>query len=142
MKTIPDSQIDNILGKMRNAKTKKQRKALYDKYLKTEHWRELRETVGDSCAWTCQKCNDNKMTQVHHKTYARLGHEHLDDLIGLCGKCHTKEHGIKKKKKKWDSKNSPKNRGAETQRIAELTDRVIELEETVSMLMDKISHLF
>ena len=138
MSNTSDEAMQEILVKMRKAKTKKERQAFYSKYLRTDHWLEMRETIGDGCSWTCSKCSENKMTQVHHLSYARLGNERLTDLIGLCGGCHVNIHKKKKHKKgALTKKGNPRG----SKMLRDLIDRVDELEETISMLTDKISHL-
>jgi hypothetical protein len=32
------------------------------------------------------------MKDVHHLSYAHLGAEPLDELLGLCGDCHVARH--------------------------------------------------
>ena len=36
-----------------------------------------------------------KYLQAHHLSYARLGHERLDDLEALCMHCHENEHELR-----------------------------------------------
>jgi 5-methylcytosine-specific restriction endonuclease McrA len=65
--------------------------ALYETYMQSETWRELR----DLCIWAadglCERCGaseDDVQIEVHHLTYERLGHEDPDDLQVLCSPCH------------------------------------------------------
>ena len=39
----------------------------------------------------CTLCN-NPATEIHHKTYERVGKEPLSDLTSLCRECHTRHH--------------------------------------------------
>lgn len=63
----------------------------YYEYMVSPAWREKRaqrlEIDGRRCR-TCGATADDYPLQVHHRTYARLGHEELDDLITLCSQCH------------------------------------------------------
>lgn len=60
-------------------------------YLRSKHWRRLRAKVAQRAGYTCERkgCiayGDN--LDVHHKTYERIGHERLDDLVYLCRPDH------------------------------------------------------
>jgi Zn ribbon nucleic-acid-binding protein len=66
---------------------------LYNNHLKSERWREIRKEVLDRDKHTCQKCNSEKATDVHHLSYKNLGNEPLDDLISYCRDCHENVHG-------------------------------------------------
>ena len=65
---------------------------LYNDYLASEEWRIKRFTVLERDGFLCQKCLVRHATQVHHLSYDRVGDEALDDLVSLCGGCHTKIH--------------------------------------------------
>lgn len=70
----------------------------YRKYLVTTHWREFRQRYisgWDGCCFVCG-CRP-KPVEIHHKTYDRIGNENLDDVVGLCQKCHSKVHKMKGK---------------------------------------------
>ena len=81
---------------------------LYDQYLETKHWQDVRDSKFDEQAKEhghnyCEKCGEtpNKVTRetalhVHHKTYERLGAERLEELMIICRPCHEKEHGIRR----------------------------------------------
>lgn len=62
----------------------------YHEYLKSERWQNLRKSVlhRDNELCICGK----KATEVHHKTYERLGNEPLSDLVSLCRHCHQNVH--------------------------------------------------
>ena len=50
----------------------------------------------------CERCGRSRLgtiLQVHHKTYARLGNEHLDDLKVVCIDCHQIEDDARRAKK-------------------------------------------
>lgn len=65
----------------------------YRAYLKSPHWLALREKKLREASYRCQVCNSDKLLQVHHRTYERIGQELLTDLTVLCEKCHSKHHG-------------------------------------------------
>lgn len=65
----------------------------YLEYLKTEHWKQVRNMALAQAGNRCQLCNNDRSLQVHHRTYERVGHEDLKDLTVLCGKCHRAFHG-------------------------------------------------
>lgn len=54
----------------------------------------MREDTFKQYGRECCKCKKKKNLHVHHKTYERLGKEHLNDLMVLCKDCHSKEHYI------------------------------------------------
>jgi len=68
----------------------------YAAYLASAHWRDVRRR----CLWRydyrCAICNSAQFLTVHHRNYARLGHERDTDVIALCRKCHKlfHEHGV------------------------------------------------
>jgi hypothetical protein len=60
-------------------------------YCSTE-WESLRQQVIERSFGYCELCKSEPIYLVHHLTYARLYKEHLDDLQGLCEKCHQRVH--------------------------------------------------
>lgn len=62
----------------------------YDAYLRSPEWKALRRRVGTAVKWTCP-CGA-VATQIHHRTYARIGREKLSDLEAVCKGCHSKIH--------------------------------------------------
>ena len=62
----------------------------YHEYLKSDRWQHLRRSVlrRDNELCICGA----KATEVHHKTYERLGNEPLSDLVSLCRNCHQNVH--------------------------------------------------
>jgi hypothetical protein len=64
----------------------------YHKYLQSDEWRAVRARIMKRARGKCEKCGKRPPIQVHHKAYARLGHERDDDLIAVCGPCHQSEH--------------------------------------------------
>jgi 5-methylcytosine-specific restriction endonuclease McrA len=61
----------------------------YKAYLHTQAWRNLSTAVKERDRYRCRLCGSRDELEVHHKTYARIGHESLDDLVTLCHRCHT-----------------------------------------------------
>ena len=72
----------------------------YQTYLKSDAWRYKKREVFLERGRTCEKCMSKKDIQVHHLRYDNIFNEPLEDLQILCSRCHEKEHGIKRKKKK------------------------------------------
>lgn len=89
----------------------------YAKYLESDHWKATRikrlllaEHLENPPAVRCERCqkyfamfwkrNDRERIprfvkiHIHHKTYARVGRERMEDLEVLCEACHFAEHGI------------------------------------------------
>jgi hypothetical protein len=87
----------------------------YAEYLRSPWWRERRREAGEAVGWRCP-CGA-QATQVHHRTYERLGNESAPDLHPLCGDCHAKIH-------RWVS-----DEGME---LADATDAVVYGVEPVS----------
>lgn len=66
----------------------------YQAYLRSDHWRSFKKRYRQSDRpQQCQGCG-SKYYELHHVTYERLGHEHLDDVVPLCRFCHKTMHGI------------------------------------------------
>jgi HNH endonuclease len=75
--------------------------ATYTDYLKSDHWRELRQKFFRSKLVKrdkngkirCEACQStDKRFNVHHRTYKRIGAERLIDLAILCEDCHERAH--------------------------------------------------
>jgi len=64
----------------------------YSQYVKTAYWHDLRRRVLARAGFRCQVCNGKSNLEAHHRTYERLGCEHLGDLVCLCGECHRLFH--------------------------------------------------
>ena len=65
----------------------------YHEYLKSDQWKELRLAKLIDSGDRCQLCNSPKQPlNVHHRTYDRVFNELPEDLIVLCGDCHSKFH--------------------------------------------------
>lgn len=64
----------------------------YHEYLRSDRWQEIRQRKLLEVDFRCQLCNSDRDLQLHHRTYERLGHEHMSDLTVLCATCHTLFH--------------------------------------------------
>lgn len=60
----------------------------YQEYLASREWAKLRKAVRERSNNTCERCFVGPQDAVHHKTYARVGHELLEDLQAICKPCH------------------------------------------------------
>jgi hypothetical protein len=69
-------------------------KERYHEYLQSEAWNVIRTTKLQEAGYRCQLCNEAGRLNVHHRTYTRVFHEELSDLIALCEPCHQKFHNI------------------------------------------------
>lgn len=73
-------------------------KTEYQKYLASSEWQGKRTGALERDGYRCQLCsitNDEGTLHVHHNTYDNVGDEANEDLIVLCGKCHSLFHNIK-----------------------------------------------
>jgi len=64
----------------------------YYHYLRTFHWRLLRQTLLDYADHKCQVCSETEDLEVHHNTYEHLWFEETYDLVVLCSKHHELIH--------------------------------------------------
>lgn len=62
-------------------------------YLRGPWWAELRQRYADhpEAPHSCAVCGTPRY-QLHHRTYERLGAEHVSDLIALCDQHHHSLH--------------------------------------------------
>lgn len=60
----------------------------YQKHLKSQKWREIRQVKLQSVNYKCEWCGEKDSLQVHHKHYDTLGDEGTKDLLALCQSCH------------------------------------------------------
>lgn len=68
------------------------RRRFYENYLLSPQWQTLRRVVLARAGGICEHCRSAKATQIHHKTYDRLGNELPDDLLAVCDACHGALH--------------------------------------------------
>lgn len=64
----------------------------YRRYLAGRVWRDTRHHALARAGHRCQACGSAHRLDVHHRSYARLGHENPDDLRVLCRNCHERVH--------------------------------------------------
>lgn len=68
----------------------------YRLYMQSEEWYEKRRQriwVDEGRCTMCGRGSDSTKLQVHHLTYARLGHEDvMKDLATVCPECHRRLH--------------------------------------------------
>ena len=64
----------------------------YKQYIRSIDWGLKRKQALIYHGRKCMKCQSKTKLQVHHKTYARLGWECMDDLEILCEPCHSDHH--------------------------------------------------
>jgi len=76
------------------------RKAEYHEYLRSPEWEQNKAEAYQKYGRICDVCSSDVNLQVHHKTYAHIFHEYIDDLQILCRDCHLAMHRDLKKKKK------------------------------------------
>lgn len=60
----------------------------YHIYLASREWAVLRERVRERSRGRCERCVLGRHEETHHVSYARVGSEHLSDLLGVCSRCH------------------------------------------------------
>lgn len=67
------------------------RKEEYKRYLKSDHWRDLRLRKFAQEPW-CEVCGISQNRQAHHLRYKNLLDCDLSDLMTLCDQCHKDLH--------------------------------------------------
>jgi 5-methylcytosine-specific restriction endonuclease McrA len=65
------------------------RTATYEQHLRSDVWKSTRRNILARDGYLCCRCG-GIATEVHHRTYERLGHERDEDLESLCPPCHQK----------------------------------------------------
>lgn len=66
--------------------------ATYEDYLRSKRWLRRRQQYARTHPKQCAVCHATERLQLHHVTYAHLGHEHNADLRWLCDLCHSTVH--------------------------------------------------
>ncbi len=64
----------------------------YAEYLKSSHWRELRQAKLAGAGRACNRCGSTDRIVVHHVRYRNLFDVELADLEVLCQECHDRHH--------------------------------------------------
>lgn len=75
----------------------------YNQYTQSPQWRKRRERVFERDGYRCQACLENDATEIHHLTYAHVGHEPLFDLISVCHACHEAITEMDRKRREGNS---------------------------------------
>ena len=65
----------------------------YDAYLKSDHWKEFKESYFAKHKKVCYCCGV-PARDLHHTSYANLGKEKHSEVKPLCRECHDKVHTI------------------------------------------------
>jgi hypothetical protein len=69
----------------------------YREYLRSDHWADVKRRYRESdLPQNCMGC-DAPNVQYHHRTYNRVGHELLTDILPLCRQCHQDVHQYEKR---------------------------------------------
>lgn len=69
----------------------------YERHIKSDFYREIREMCFEHAEGRCQVCDD-VAKECHHRSYDRMGTEHeWKDLIAVCKACH-KQCDIRRKR--------------------------------------------
>jgi hypothetical protein len=64
----------------------------YSDYLETPEWSLVRQSALHAAGHRCEVCYTDDRLEVHHRTYARLGRELIEDVTVLCRDCHGRFH--------------------------------------------------
>jgi hypothetical protein len=65
----------------------------YPDYLKSKHWKEFKQRAWkNSKHKACNICGKRYNLVLHHRSYANLGKESLNDVVLLCKDCHKDVH--------------------------------------------------
>ena len=73
--------------------TKKEKDAkVYQEYMRSPAWRDLREKILRRDGYTCQYCEKAKAVTVHHWRYDNVFNEKPAELTSLCWECHKALH--------------------------------------------------
>ncbi|HEY6363176.1 MAG TPA: hypothetical protein VI585_00155 [Candidatus Binatia bacterium] len=60
----------------------------YKRYLASREWAQRKEAVRKRSGGFCERCLWGDYEATHHLTYANIGNEPLEDLLGVCNACH------------------------------------------------------
>lgn len=108
----------------------------YSEYLKSEHWKEVRQERIEIDNHRCYLCGKATRLNVHHLRYDSLGHEVVSkDLVLLCYKCHKMLHRVIDGSKKEYSNFKMKRRYSPNSKEEEKA--LSSLEQRVKYLIDE-----
>lgn len=80
----------------------------YKDYLLSSEWAEIRIDLFNKRGKKCEKCGSLKNLHIHHLHYNNIFKEEPEDLMILCGNCHSNEHDLINKKRKVRAKKRKK----------------------------------
>lgn len=60
----------------------------YGAYLASREWALKKEAIRERSGGICERCHNAPYQETHHKTYAHIGNEPLDELLAVCSQCH------------------------------------------------------
>ena len=82
-----------LLGLALTTRGRRRHSLLYATYLRSPLWRLRRRLWILQAHGRCEGCGRHRHPlTIHHRTYARLGHEHRSDIQVLCWRCHRRTH--------------------------------------------------
>lgn len=73
--------------------------SVYSDYIKSDEWKQFRLEYFKTHKKECRACGSKLRVHLHHKTYVRLGHERLADVVPLCEYHHMALHKKVRKEK-------------------------------------------
>lgn len=73
---------------------KKSRRVVYSEHMSSDKWKFFRDQIINERGDMCERCGKigNGPLNIHHLTYARLGHELPEDVKVYCLPCHKLMH--------------------------------------------------
>jgi hypothetical protein len=72
-----------------------QKRLDYAKYLRSDHWRAMREAKRAACPRvTCESCGSSDRLDLHHLVYRNLTDVTIADLRWVCRVCHDRIHAM------------------------------------------------
>ncbi|NMC59986.1 MAG: HNH endonuclease [Candidatus Methanofastidiosa archaeon] len=103
-----ESKITFWVSRFQQAKTQLEWKKVYESYIRSEIWREIRNQAIIRANNECEKCGSHlEKLDVHHINYDNIvGKEKTEDLQVLCYPCHQKADRIRNIKTDERRKNS------------------------------------
>lgn len=73
----------------------------YQEYLKSDEWNKIKQNVLEKANFKCEYCG-NDAYAVHHIKYPKDKKEIFDNLVAVCRRCHSLNHGIHSEIKKLE----------------------------------------
>lgn len=64
----------------------------YYEYIQSDKWYARTESIRRRKGGRCECCCMRRGSEVHHRTYERLGNERDEDLLHVCKPCHRRIH--------------------------------------------------